>query len=349
MVPDEFRQQAAVGKVPPIVLVIGSEPYLQTKVAQAIRNAVLQNAVPGLNDDSFIAGDTPVESIISAARTLPMLAQRRLVVVRQIERWETAGKGDRDAIERIANYAAKPVGSCVLVLMGSKIDGRKRLATMAKKGNWLVACDPISRGGIPGFIIARANERGVRIAPPTAELIADVVGTELGGLVDAIERLCLFVGAKDAIDEDDVGVCLVRVKASSVWELVGAIGQRDMGRALAALDAVYDHRDKGLPLVGTMAWSARQLLRFESSLRRGMSPAQAAQAAGAPPFRANELADQCRKSTRQDLERWLEAIARVDLDLKGASKRPPKAVLEHAVLALCKGARSPGASSRYPA
>jgi len=103
------------------------------------------------------------------------------------------------------------------------------------------------------------------------------------------------------------------------------------------------------PLFGTMAWSARQLLRFESALRRGMPPSQAAQAAGAPPFRANELADQCRKANRLDLERWLEAIARVDLALKGASKRPPKAVLEHAVLSLCKSPRSPSASSRYPA
>jgi len=305
--------------------------------------------VPDLNEDNFIAAETAIDVILSAARTLPMLAQRRLIMIRQIERWETMAKGEKDAIDRIAQYATSPVSSCVLVMVGSKLDGRKRLATIAKRGNWWIACDPIARGGIPSFIVARASERGVRLASSTAELIADVVGTELAGLVDAVERLCLYVGAKGSIEEDDVGECLVRVKTSSVWELVGAIGQRDLGRALAALDAVYDPRDKGLPIVGTMAWSARQLLRFESALRRGMPPSQAAQAAGAPPFRANELADQCRKANRLDLERWLEAIARVDLALKGASKRPPKAVLEHAVLSLCKSPRSPSASSRYPA
>ena len=328
---------------------VGSEPYLQSKVVQAIRNVVLKDAIPDLNEDNFIAGETSADSILSAVRTLPMLARRRLVTVRQIERWEAAAKGERDVVDRIAQYASSPVTSCALVLVGAKIDGRKRLATMAKKADWWVGCDPIARAGIPGFIAERAKERGAKIDASTAELVAEVVGTELSGLVDAVERLCLYVGAKGGIDEDDVGECLVRVRTSSVWELVGAIGQRDLGRALSALDAVYDHRDRGLPLVGTMAWSARQLLRFESAIRRGMSPAQAAQASGAPPFRANELADQCRKSTRQDLERWLEAIARVDLALKGASKRPPKAILEHAVLALCKSARSPAASSRYPA
>jgi DNA polymerase III subunit delta len=347
--PEEFCQLGASGTIPPVVLVVGSEPYLQAKVLQTVREIVLKDAVPDLNEDHFVAGEATVDSIISAVRTLPMLARRRLVTVRQIERWEAATKTEGDAFDRIAQFVSTPVGSCVLVLLGAKIDGRKRLATMAKKGNWFVACDPISRASIPNFIAARANERGVRIAPATSELIAEVVGTELAGLVDAVERLCLYVGAKGTIDEDDVGVCLVRVKTSSVWELVGAIGQRDLGRALAALDAVYDPRDRGLPIVGTLAWSARQLLRFESALRSGMSPPQAAQAAGAPPFRANELADQCRKTTRQELERWLEAIARVDLALKGASKRPPKAVLEHAVLSLCRSARSPSSSLRHPA
>jgi DNA polymerase-3 subunit delta len=349
MTPDEICQQVEMGNVPPVLLVVGAEQYLQNKVLQAIRNVVLKDAVPGLNEDNFVATETPIETVLTAVRTLPMLARRRFVTIRQIERWESNVKGGTDALERIAQYASNPVSSCVLVLTGSKIDGRKRLATVAKKGNWWVPCDPISRGGIAGFIADRARDRGIRVAPGASELIAEVVGTDLAALVDAIERLFLYVGGNGLIDEDVVGICLARIKTSTVWELVGAIGQKDLGRALTALDAVYDPKDRGLPIVGTMAWSARQLLRFESSLRAGMSLPQAAQAAGAPPFRANELADQCKRTSRTDLERWLEMIAGLDLALKGASKRPPKAILEHAILALCKGKRAPSASARSPA
>ncbi len=349
MTPEELCRQVEAGNVPPIVLVVGAEQYLQNKVVQALRSAALKGSVPGLNEDNFIATETPVDSIISAARTLPMLARKRFVYVRQVERWETASKGEADALDRIATYAADPVSSCVFVLSGLKLDGRKKLSTVAKKGNWWVACEPVSRNGIPGFIAARSAERGVHIASGAAELIVEVVGTDLAALVDAIERLCLFVGTDGKIDEDAVGTCLVRIKASTVWELVGAISRRDLGRALEALDAVYDPKDRGLPIVGTWAWSARQMLRFESAIRAGMSPTQAAQAAGAPPFRANELADQCKRLPRQELERWLDVIARVDMALKGGSKRPPKAILEHAILSLCKTQRPARASSQYPA
>jgi DNA polymerase-3 subunit delta len=339
----------AAESIPPVVLVLGAEQYFQSQVWHTVRAAVLKGTVPGLNEDIFVATETPVDSIISTIRTLPMLAKRRLVAVRQIERWETNAKGSADALDRIAQYAAEPVSSTVLVLSGSKIDGRKRLASLAKKGNWLVSCEPIARAGIGNFIATKAKQASVRVSASAAELIAEVVGTDLAAISDAIERLCLFVGADGVIDEDTVGTCLVRIKTSTVWELVGAIGRRDLGRALAALDAVYDPRDRGLPIVGTMAWSARQLLRFEAALRNGKSPTEAAQVSGAPPFRANELADQCKRLSRPDLERWLEAISEVDLALKGASKRQPKAVLEHAVLSLCKTPRSQRTSTRSPA
>jgi DNA polymerase-3 subunit delta len=93
-------------------------------------------------------------------------------------------------------------------------------------------------------------------------------------------------------------------------------------------------------LVGVLAWSARQLLRFESALRSGLPPPEAAKAAGAAPFKSRELSDQIRLFPRPDLERWLTTLASIDLALKGGSRRPAKAVLEAGILALCR-AKSP--------
>jgi DNA polymerase-3 subunit delta len=95
--------------------------------------------------------------------------------------------------------------------------------------------------------------------------------------------------------------------------------------------------------LGVLAWSTRQLLRFDSALRSGASPDQAAIRAGAPPFKARELNQQLKALPRADLERWPELLARLDLELKGGTRRPPQAVLESAILKLCRtsaGART---------
>jgi hypothetical protein len=58
--------------------------------------------------------------------------------------------------------------------------------------------------------------------------------------------------------------------------------------------------------------------------------------AGAPPFKARQLREQVKRTTRADLETWLERLSQVDLALKGGSRRPAKAVLEHAIVAACR-------------
>jgi len=91
-----------------------------------------------------------------------------------------------------------------------------------------------------------------------------------------------------------------------------------------------------LRLVGVLAWSTRQLLRFTMAYRGGASPEQAAQAAGAPPFKARELAGQARNLETSEIERWLRILAETDLALKG-SRRPSRAVLESAILTMTIG------------
>ena len=70
-----------------------------------------------------------------------------------------------------------------------------------------------------------------------------------------------------------------------------------------------------------LAWQTRQLLKFESAMRQGQSPQDAAKAAGAPPFKAKDLARQVKRLPREQLESWLPVLARIDLDLKGGSER----------------------------
>src|SRR5262249_18777477 len=159
--------------------------------------------------------------------------------------------------------------------------------TAAKKGGFLVSCDPLSREALPGWIERAAREKGHRIAPEVADLLAEIAGPELGYVADAVERLSLYVGPQNPITEDAVAAVVTRVRQSSVWELIDELGRRNTARALAVLADAFDPRDGGLRLLGALAWSIRQLVKFESALRSGSDPREAAQRAGMAPFKAN--------------------------------------------------------------
>lgn len=347
MTPEQALREARENKLRPVYLVVGPEQYQQTRVIQALRDAALQGGVAGLNDDQWVAGEVTIDAALSSARTLPMMGPRRWVLVRSVERWEPKGEAGKaaDALDRLADYAKSPAPSSVLVLSAVKLDSRRRLMQFAKKQGFSVECEALSRGALPGWVERAAQARGHRLAPGVADLIAELAGPDLAPVDDAVERVCLYAGAENEVTEEAIGECLVRLRPATVWELVDAVGRRDTGRALSALGRVFDPQDRGLKLLGLLAWSARQLLRFQAATQKRLPPAEAARRAGAPPFKARELAAQVERFSRADLERWLEMLSKVDLALKGGSKRPPRAVLEQAIVAMCSGRKGPPAKS----
>ena len=321
-------------------LLVGEEQHFESQVVQALKAAATAFGIPGLNEDHIQAQEADVETAISAARTLPMMAKRRFVLVRGLEHWEAReaqeGKDKaQNALDRLLEYCQNPSPSTTLVLLGGSLDKRRKLVTSARKDGWLVSCEALSRADLPGFIERSALERGNPVEAGVADLIAELAGPELGPVNDALERCSLYAGKGQTITEEVVAQCVVRLRTKTVWELVAAVGKRDPGAALAALAEVYDPQDRGLRLLGVLAWSTRQMLRFEAALSEGLAPNDAAMRAGVPPFKARELADQVKRIARGDLERWLETLSELDYALKGGSKRPAKSVLEHGILKLC--------------
>jgi DNA polymerase III subunit delta len=338
--PDQAISEAKAGNLRPVYLVIGEEAYLEAEVLAALKTAALAGGVPGLNEDRFVAGEVDVDRVLAAARTLPMLAKRRLVVVRNLERWEPregneSKEGGKLALDRLAEYAKNAPPTTTLVLVGAGLDKRRRLVTTARSEGFLVSCEALARGDLPRFVQEKVRERGCRIAPDVADAVAELTGPELAQVSDAIERVCLYVGQGGDVTEAAVAECVVRLRPSTVWELVGAVGRRDAGAALAALDQVYDPADRGIRLVGLLAWSTRQLVKFDAAVRSGLGASEAAVRAGAPPFKARELAQQAKSLGPGDLAKFLVRLADLDAELKGGSKRPPKSSLERLILDLC--------------
>jgi DNA polymerase-3 subunit delta len=340
--PEAAIAQAKAGALLPVYVVVGEEQFLRDQVVSELRAAALGGGIPAFNEDKFSAGEVPIDKILSAARTVPMMAPRRFVLIRGAERWdasseEEAGSGKRESpLDRLADYAAAPVDSTCLVIVATKLDGRRRLTTVAKKLKLLVSCESPDGPSLISWIERQCAATGHPIDRDVAELVAELAGTDLARLLDAIERLGLFVGVSQPITEEAVSECVARVRTSDTWALVDVVGKRDLGGALLLLADVYDSRDRGLPLLGALAWSIRQLARFQIATEGGASTDEAARRAGIfQPHRAREIAQKGRALRARELERWLLVLAETDVALK-SSRRPADAILEDMLTRLCR-------------
>ena len=346
MTPATAIDQAKKGRLLPVYLVAGEERLLRDEVVRELRAASLSGGIAAFNEDKFTAGEASVDDIVAAARTVPMMAPRRFVLVRGAERWDTSDSAAA-AFDRMTEYAAAPVGSTCLVIVGSKIDGRRKLAAAARKQGFLVTCEPLDARALPGFIVDRCASKGHPIDRDVAELLAALAGPDLSSVDDAVERLSLYAGVGAPIDESAVGACVARVRTADTWALVDAVGARDLGRALRTLADAYDPRERGLPLLGALAWSIRQLARYQAAIESGAPPDEAAKQAGVfQPYRARELATKARSVRPREVERWILVLGETDLALK-SSRRDADAILEDMLTRLCRAeTRQAGKASK---
>jgi DNA polymerase-3 subunit delta len=302
------------------------------RAVNAVRQAVDSMGAPGFNLEIFDGKGLDATRVVSAARTLPMMADKRFVLVRRFDAMAPTEQN------RLAEYLSDPSESACLMMTADKLDGRSKLGKAAKKAGCLIDAKPLRGRELREFVRAEATARDHKIAAEAIETLLDAVGDDLAAIDDAMERLSLFVGAGQRIDADAVRQCVTRIRVESIWTLVDAIGLKDRRKGVAAAQSLLDDREPPLRLLAMVARQLRIVARMREALSEGLRPQEAAKRAGAPPFKAGDLTESARRFTADSLGDAFALIAEADRALKG-SKRPPDVVLQDAVLALCADRR----------
>src|SRR5206468_3735277 len=109
------------------------------------------------------------------------------------------------------------------------------------------------------------------------------------------------------------------------------------GKAMRLFADVYDPKDRGLPMLGALAYTVRLLARVATNMESGQGPDEAARNAGVPPFKTREITFKAKSWRSRELERWLTVLKETDLALK-SSRRPADVILEDMLTRLMRRA-----------
>ena len=336
----DVTTRASEGSIDLVYVLVGPERLLIERAVDALRAAVDDMGAPGFNVDVFVGKGLEAGPVISAARTLPMMADVRLVLVRHVDAMTPSEQTS------LADYLDDPADTACVVLTAEKLDGRSKLVKSAKKRGFLVEAKPLRGRELREFIRAEASARDHHIAPQAVETLLDAVGDDLAAIDDSMERLSLFVGAGQRIDAQAVMQCVTRIRVESIWSLVDAIGLKDRRKGIAAAQSLLDDREPPLRLLAMVARQLRIVAKMREALSEGLRPQEAAKRAGAPPFKASDLTESARRFTAESLGWAFAVIAETDRALKG-SKRPADTIFQEAVLELCADRPHARARERY--
>src|SRR5579863_1708046 len=197
---EDIAAAVSRGDVAPVYCLAG-ERYLVDAAHFAIRTAVLAQAgaAAGFNHDTFELKEAGLDACLATARTLPMMAKRRLVVGKGV------GELKAEQLEPLVGYAADPNPSTCLVLVGDKVDVRFKAFAALRKAGYLHVFQPLRDNALAGWLRAEARARKIDLAVDAAGALAELAGPELGRLSQALDQLALYTGGKP-VTLDDVEV-----------------------------------------------------------------------------------------------------------------------------------------------
>jgi DNA polymerase III subunit delta len=311
----DFDKYLAKEADAPVVALVGTDTLLVRDAIDALRAKVL-TATADFNRDELRTGDAPIERALDAARTLPMMAPRRWVHLSNIEKLKA------EAQATLLAYIEAPSPTTVLCLSGEKIDQRTKLGAKLAKGRMLFAFEPPRQNEVAGWITRRAARHQARIEPDAAQLLADLLGAELGNVDMALSKLAVYAGANAIITTEHVEALVAPTRVHSIFELTDAIGARDTAKASALLRNALEGGENALMVLGMIARQFRQLLGIKEMMNEGAGNGALASELGIRPFLVDALKSQARRYGKHELTRALMAIQRADVSLKSSRLAP---------------------------
>lgn len=234
----------------PVYLLHGDEDVLKNEAVHAILTAAVEPAARDFNVDTRWAADIDVQTFHALVNTLPLLAERRAVVIRGIE---SLGKRKSRLREEVLRYVASPNPATVLILVTSA--GEEPDAEIARQST-TVELEPLAPDRVPRWIAHYAGTLRLALDPDAVELLIGSVGADLGALARELDKLASLAGAAGrAVSVADVTALVGVRRGETVQDLLAAALERRVAAAAQLAGPVLEQAGmsgvKVVTLLGT--------------------------------------------------------------------------------------------------
>ena len=177
---DELIREARAGRFRPVHVVTGGERFLVERAVRLLKIATVGDGPRGFNDDLYQGKGTLAQTVVRAARTVPMMGPARFVLVRDVDEFAAA------ELDQLAAYVGEPSPTTCLVATAEKLDGRTRFAKAVQKSGALTEAKEVKGPALRTFALRETKDRGHALAPDAADALADAIGSDLGALDETV-------------------------------------------------------------------------------------------------------------------------------------------------------------------
>ena len=316
------------GEIAPLYYFHGDEPYLIERGVKRLMGLTVPPDSRDFNLDIFYGKECRGDEIATAAQTLPMFAERRVVLVRR------SSELPAPALDKLTEYVADPSPTTCLIFEGEKIDQRKKFFLEIRKKGMLVEFKRLYENQLAPFIREEAAVYGKKVEPAALEMLVYLVGNNLQELAAEMEKVATFIGNRDTVKVADIREIVSDTKVDTVFELANALGEKETGKALRSLNTILRDGEAPLMVLAMLTRHFRQLWRVKELCEKKVPTQEISRATGINPYFIKGIVEQARNYRLSEFRGIFERFFETDLALKTSGGKPVN-LMECLVMDIC--------------
>lgn len=309
---DEFLKAIEKNEIPGLLLFEGEEENLKHEALKLLRQKMLPEGLEQLNETILTA--PAADDVITAAETLPFLADKRLVIIRD----QDGFYGKKEPDEKLLTYWQKGTPStCILIFYcEGKPDKRRKIYTSIKAKGTIVTFVQLKNQALTSWITDQFRRNGKKCSARNADYLSFTCGSDTELLKGEISKLSAFSPEREEINADDIRVLATRSSECSVFQLVDAVTSAQDSRAIQLMQTLLRVGEEPLSILGMLIRNYRILRSLMIMKMEKKDSGYICSALGINPFALEQYNRQTSLISGKQVKTALEACISVDYGIK---------------------------------
>lgn len=320
--------------------VCGEDDFQKDDAVKQLIEAAIEPAMRDFNMEVLRAQEIDSKSLDAALSALPMLADRRILVIRDV------GALKKDARKILDRYLAKPSPDVLVILV--EASGGKTDKDLSRNATPL-EFEFLTAERIPRWITHYASTHfDTKISADAADLLQTAVGTDLNQLVSELDKLASFANGREIEEKDVTAVVGVR-RGETMADFLDEVAMRNVTKALELVPLILSQpKTSAVQMVMGLTAQMIAIAWGRARLREGLSQSrlqseffgllkQSGSVFTGRPWgsAASAWASGVDRWSAPALDRALDALLEADKALKETRLSSEEQIMSTLVLSMC--------------
>jgi len=301
-----------------IYLFHGDDLYI---IKSKTKQIVGKYKIDEFNITTYDMEETDVEVAINDASTIPFMADKKLVIIKNayfVSPTHKPKKEIKHHIEALKRYLENPVPESVVVIQApyEKMDERKAITKLIKSNSIVEECKPLKDQDLRGWVKRQLGKNDISIDTDALNELLNRVENNTEVLVSETTKLILYSEGYRRVDLETVKKVITKNVEDNVYELTNMLLENKQSKALEIYNDLVSHNEDPLRILGILVNKYREILHTKLLLQQGKDKADIAQYFHATSGRAYYIMKNAKSVKLDVVEKHLLTLEDIDYKIK---------------------------------